>query len=140
MTHRYQPGSTVTVDDVTWTVRGRIDVTADDHLWSEYFLTDGGAPAWGVMEDVDGEARWSFWERRRAAEARFNPHHEAQDCALVEIDRGHAHFRLHGEAGDLDIPASGTVSYMEFTRPGQRLSMERFHPAGAWWLDTCDAR
>jgi hypothetical protein len=141
----FEPGDLIPFHGVTWTVSGSIEITADSSVWHEYLLvrdegSADGERAWVSIETVDGTPRWSTWGRRRAVDINVS-HEHAHDSLFAETDRGHARYRVRGDVGDLHIPAEGTLTYIDYDRPGQRVSLERFdsdEAAGGWWLSVCD--
>jgi hypothetical protein len=102
-----------------------------------------GNRAWVTVETVDGVPTWSSWGRRRAVDVNVG-HEHAHDSLFIEAERGHARYRVRGDIGDLLIPPAGTLTYIDYDRPGQRVSLERFDSddrcegAGGWWLSVCD--
>lgn len=131
----YEPGSMITIDRAAWTVSGRIDLADGCDEWTQYLLRRDVEQAWASVH-ADSEC-WSFLQRRRAADLNV-VHERAHDALFTEIERGHAVYRAHGDTGDLDIPASGVLTYIDYTAAGDRMSLERFHHASPWWVSVSD--
>ena len=118
----FAPGVVLSAGEVL----GLIVATDEVETWLECHLGDRH---WLAVEAPAGTVRYTLWRRTTAPEL---PHGDD----LTATERGTAQYRADGRFDPFVIPASGTMHYAEFTRPGGRVAAARFRPGAPWLVGT----
>jgi hypothetical protein len=129
----FAPGATVIVDGRVSRVLGRIVAADGVETWLECLLDHGGEDRWLAVEAPTGPVRYTLWRRDTAGRVGLRIEDRSlHGTQLTTTEQGTATFCAVGRFGAFEIPPSGTLDYVEFTRPGGRVAAARFDPGGPW--------
>lgn len=124
------PGAIISRGGVDYVVRGTLTCKQGPYVWHEHLIDGGGKRGWFEVEVDEGQLNLVLWHTERSAKLRPVGKITYKGMEFRETERGPASFTSTGTTG---LPASGEMTYVDYTGPnGRLLTLEQFGSGAPW--------